>query len=298
MKKLFLSILLLFVVTVTFAQQEIPLYTHMGSDTTIAVVRDNAGQINVVTGISVPTFTVYLPDPQKATGTAVILCAGGGLRMLAWGTDVLNMSKWLNDRGIAAIGVKYRLNTTRIQRPSNSANPFGQMALNVNITQFSEIEHANANPDKSGAGVAVIDTAIVDVRRALQLVRQNATQWGIDAQKVGYLGFSAGGGAAIGATLMADESTMPNFLATAYGPSLMDVTVPQNAPPLFIATRADHQNVAAGLLSLFLEWKKGGAKAEMYIYDDGRMGFGPDDTGTTSGTWRESFYRWLTSNGF
>ena len=54
----------------------------------------------------------------------------------------------------------------------------------------------------------------------------------------------------------------------------------------------------AGMLALFLEWKKSGANAEMYIYDDGQGPFGPGDDHSTSGAWREHFYRWLVSNGW
>ena len=105
-------------------------------------------------------------------------------------------------------------------------------------------------------------------------------------------------GVALGATLRSDAETMPSFLASCYGPSLTDVVVPENAPNLFIAVRARHNNVAAGMLALFLEWKKAGANAEMYIYDDGQGPFGPGDDTTTSGAWREHFYRWMVSNGW
>ena len=137
-----------------------------------------------------------------------------------------------------------------------------------------------------------------DALRTIKLVRTRAKEWGIDPQKVGYLGYSAGGGVAIGATLKADAETMPSFLASCYGPSLTDVTVPENAPKLFIAVRAQHNNVAAGMLALFLEWKKAGVGAEMYIYDDAQGPFGPGDDTTTSGAWRDHFYRWLLSNGW
>ena len=98
--------------------------------------------------------------------------------------------------------------------------------------------------------------------------------------------------------MKADPETRPSFLASCYGPSLTDVAVPENAPNLFIAVRAQHNNVAAGMLALFLEWKKAGANAEMYIYDDGQGPFGPGDDTTTSGAWREHFYRWMISNGW
>ena len=166
------------------------------------------------------------------------------------------------------------------------------------ITGFDQLKQANASPDQSGRPDPSLDAAVEDALRTIRLVRAHAEEWGIDPQKVGYLGYSAGGGVAISATLKADTETMPSFLASCYGPSLTDVVVPANAPNLFIAVRAQHNNVAAGMLALFLEWKKAGASAEMYIYDDGQGHFGPGDDTSTSGAWREHFFRWMVSNGF
>jgi predicted esterase len=214
----------------------------------------------------------------------------------SWGTDVINMAKWLNERGIAAIGLKYR---TRVMGGAGSPRMGGGgMALSASVTEFSKITKSNANPDTSESGVKNIDNAINDALRAMEIVREHSSEWHINPEKIGYLGFSAGGGVGIGATVRADDAHRPAFMATIYGPSLIDVDVPRNAPKLFIATRGDHHNVAAGLVSLYLDWKRAGANAEMHLYDDGTGPFGPDDPGNTSGTWRESFYRWLTFNKF
>ena len=169
----------------------------------------------------------------------------------------------------------------------------GGQALSASVTEFSKITKSNANPDTSESGIKNIDNAINDALRAMEIVREHAAEWHINPDKIGYLGFSAGGGVGIGATVRADAQHRPAFIATIYGPSLIDVEVPENAPKLFIATRGDHHNVAAGLVSLYLDWKRAGANAEMHLYDDGTGPFGPDDPGNTSGTWRESLYRWL-----
>ena len=214
----------------------------------------------------------------------------------SWGSDVINMAEWLNERGIAAIGLKYR---TRVMGGAGGMRMGGGgQALSASVTEFGKITKSNANPDTSESGIKNIDNAINDALRAMEIVRQNAAEWHIDPDKIGYLGFSAGGGVGIGATVRADAAHRPAFMATIYGPSLIDVDVPQNAPKLFIATRGDHHNVAAGLVSLYLDWKRAGANAEMHLYDDGTGPFGPDDPGNTSGTWRESFYRWLQFNKF
>ena len=302
-----ISILALALTTVAFAQQEIRLYNGVapgseGVQDNERITRGHDGNIQSISGVVTPSITVYLPSPEKATGTAVILCSGGGLMSHSWGSDVINMAQWLNERGIAAIGLKYRTRTMG-GGSGMGGRPMGgganrQMGLSASVTEFSKITKSNANPDTSESGVKNIDNAINDALRAMEIVREHAAQWNINPDKIGYLGFSAGGGVGIGATVRADDAHRPAFMATIYGPSLIDVEVPQNAPKLFIATRGDHHNVAAGLVSLYFDWKRAGANAEMHLYDDGTGPFGPDDPGNTSGTWRESFYRWLTFNKF
>ena len=283
-----------------FAQQEIRLYEGVapgseGIQDNERINRAPDGTIQSISGVVTPSITIYLPDADKATGTAVILCSGGGLMSHSWGSDVINMARWLNERGIAAIGLKYR---TRVMGGAGGMRMGGGggQSLSASVTEFSKITKSNANPDTSESGVKNIDNAINDALRAMEIVREHAAEWHINPDKIGYLGFSAGGGVGIGATVRADAAHRPAFMATIYGPSLIDVDVPENAPKLFIATRGDHHNVAAGLVSLYLDWKRAGANAEMHLYDDGTGPFGPDDPGNTSGTWRESFYRWLTFN--
>lgn len=301
MKKAITILALAFTVS-AFAQQEIRLYDGVapgseGVQDNERINRAPDGTIQTISGVVTPSITVYLPSADKATGTAVILCSGGGLMSHSWGSDVINMARWLNERGIAAIGLKYR---TRVMGggPGGPRMGGGGQALSASVTEFSKITKSNANPDTSESGIKNIDNAINDALRTMEVVREHAAEWHINPDKIGYLGFSAGGGVGIGATVRADAQHRPAFMATIYGPSLIDVEVPENAPKLFIATRGDHHNVAAGLVSLYLDWKRAGANAEMHLYDDGTGPFGPDDPGNTSGTWRESFYRWLTFNKF
>jgi len=294
--------------TGVFAQQEIRLYDGIapgseGVQDNERISRGPDGNIQSISGVVTPSITIYLPSADKATGTAVILCSGGGLMSHSWGTDVINMAHWLNERGVAAIGLKYRTRVMGGGPGMGTGRPMGggagrQGGLSATVTEFSKITKSNANPDTSEGGIKNIDNAINDALRAMEIVREHAAEWHIDPNKIGYLGFSAGGGVGIGATVRADDAHRPAFMATIYGPSLIDVDVPQNAPKLFIATRGDHHNVAAGLVSLYLDWKRAGANAEMHLYDDGTGPFGPEDIGNTSGTWRESFYRWLTFNKF
>lgn len=275
------------------AQQTYPLPVKNPSPQGEERVMERNGD-KTITGVTQPSITVFLPEKGKGNGTAVILCAGGGMRALSWSSDVERMAKFFNDRGVAAIGLKYRLNTMPF------APGGGQMPALVDVTGFQKFPKANANPMPGGAGDVAIMNAIDDAREAIKMVREKAVEWGIDPAKVGYLGFSAGGGVAIGATVKAEVGEMPNFLMTAYGPSLIDVDVPSSAPDLLIMTRAEHGNVAAGCLQLFLEWKKAGKNAELHMYGDGNGPFSlatPNGTNTTE-TWAENMLSWLRARKY
>jgi len=242
------------------------------------------------------TIEVYLPQPDRANGSAVVLCAGGAMRFLSWDSDVKQMAAFLNEKGYAAIGLRYHLYGQTTGAPRGM-----QMPPTVDVTHFDRFPHADANPLHYPAGDSILQLAAADGRAAIRFVRQHADEWHLNANKIGYLGFSAGGGVAIAATTQAtNREERPDFLCTNFGPALSEVKVPENAPPLLIMTRVDHPNVAAGLLALFLEWKRAGANAELHMYGDGR---GPyalmEATGkTTTEAWSQQLLGWLEAKGF
>lgn len=275
------------------AQQKIVLSTASEVSNVNENVSDRNG-LKDITGQVQPSVEVYLPAADKANGCAVILCPGGGLRALSWTTDVEQMAELLNAQGIAAIGLKYRLNNTR---PPQGV----QMGPMVDVTAIDHFPKADANPLHYPEGDSVLECAARDAIAAIKLVRQKAEEWNIDTKKVGYMGFSTGGGVALAATMMAkDEDAKPSFLCTNYGPSLMPVTVPKQAPPLLIMSRAEHPNVAAGVLGLFLEWKKAGGNAEIHLFGDGRGPYAlmPSSGQTTTELWNTLFMQWLSAKGF
>ena len=241
-----------------------------------------------------PSIQVFLPAADKANGCAVILCPGGGMRALSWNSDVEQMATFLNERGIAAIGLKYHLNNL----------PFPQgmkMEPMVDVTHLERFPQADANPLHYPAGDSILQLAADDAKAAIRLVRKNTQAWHLDTHKIGYLGFSAGGGVAIAAMIQAsDPAERPDFLCTNFGPSLIPVQVPNPAPPLLIMTRADHQNVAAGLVNLFHEWKKAGGNAELHLYGDGTGPYTlmPQTGRTTTESWSQQFILWLQAKGF
>ena len=228
-----------------------------GNETSIYNVRD-------------PRIEVHLPDPAFANGTAVIILPGGGLRVLGRGKDTQDLIELLLARGIAAIHLEYRTlqvapETLDLPSPASTAPPAGQLPA----PSFPKLEivKANANPAKGNTALdEVLRLAIEDAQQALRLVRSRAAEWRIDPRRIGMLGTSAGGGVAIGALLADDPAARPDFLVSIYGPSLQDVDVRPDAPPLFIATEADHGPVTDGLLALFELWNEARRPAELHVY--------------------------------
>lgn len=258
---------------------------------------DAFGNIESYSKVTVPSMTVCLPDKDKATGTAVVICPGGALVSLAWESEFMNAARWLNAHGIAAIGVKYRL------RQQWKPAPGGLNHKMLGIADVNELPTANANPAGTEVGDKALDNASHDLAEAIRQVKMHAPEWHINPQHIGVMGFSAGGAVSSYYIINSDSASQPAFFASVYGPSLIDVEIPQNAPRLFIAVHADHPNVAAGCLAFFLKWKKANLPAEMHIYDTntgGLFGAGPkaEQLNTPAGSWKEDFYSWLVANKF
>ena len=239
----------------------------------------------VVQNVVDPTLTVYLPDPSTANGAAVIICPAGAFRMLSLDGDVAN---WLNKQGFAAFVLKYRL-----YNPGDSKMaPMDPSKIKLSL------KYANANPAPDNHELNnVIRLATSDGQQAIRLVRRNAEKWHINPSKIGIMGFSAGGGVAVGTALLDDPEGYPNFIVSLYGPSMVDVHVPENAPPLFIAVAANHKPVSLGCVALYSVWNEAGKSAELHVFSKGRGGFGIKKQGLPSDAWSDLFLAWIKGEG-
>jgi acetyl esterase/lipase len=248
----------------------------------------------VVTNVSDPTLTVFLPESAIATGTAAVIAPGGALRVLGFDNEGVKLAEWLNERGIAAFVLKYR---TLQQDPSAPRGPLpGMPGPGSGPREELVIVNANANPAPGDAALAeVLRLAVTDAQAALKLVRNRAVEWRIDPKRVGIIGFSAGGGVAVGTALAVQSDASPDFLVSIYGPSLQDVDVPAHAPPLFIAVGATHFNVTNGCLALFAAWKAAGKPAEIHVYDGISQGFGMTKRGHPVDGWTDRLHEWLVA---
>jgi dienelactone hydrolase len=251
-----------------------------------------------IANVSDPSVTVFLPPPAAATGAAVVVAPGGALRVLGWDNEGVKVARWLNDRGIAALVLKYRTLQAAPAGPRGRGPgaPPGGPGAGAAPRQELEFRKANANPEPTDPALAdVLRMATADAQQALRLARRNATAWRIDPARVGFMGFSAGGGVGIGTALAERSDASPDFLVSLYGPSLQDVDVPAHAPPLFIAVGATHFNVTNGCLALFGAWKAAGKPAEIHVYDQVSAGFGMSSRGLPVDSWTERLFDWMVA---
>jgi acetyl esterase/lipase len=143
----------------------------------------------------------------------------------------------------------------------------------------------------------VLPMAAEDGRQAIRVVRRRAAEWGVAPDRIGIMGFSAGGIVADEATLHHEADSRPSFVGVIYGAPFGDFTVPQDAPPLFILCADDDQLAARNSARLYLRWKEAGKSSELHIYSKGGHGFGMRKSGLPVDHWIERFGEWLDTQG-
>ncbi|UDF05325.1 alpha/beta hydrolase [Asticcacaulis sp. AND118] len=235
--------------------------------------------------VTVATLTPFLPAPGKATGAAVIVAPGGGFRTLSMQNEGWDVARALADKGVAAFVLKYRLNQT----------PEDMAAFEASMREMfsGAARPPRQTPEQAIAGLS---PQIADARAAFALVRSRAKEWHIDADRIGMVGFSAGAMLTM-ATTLAGEDAKPAFIGDIYGP-LSPVTVPADAPPLFVALAADDPLFAHGEFGLIQSWQKAKRPVEFHYYEQGGHGFGMYPKETTSTGWFDAFVSWMKMHGY
>lgn len=233
--------------------------------------------------VTVATLTPILPDPAKATGTAVIVAPGGGFRTLSMENEGWAVARAMAARGVAAFVLKYRLNQTPADMPVFEES-MRQM--------FSDAARPRPAPADRMAGLA---PQIADARAAFALVRSRSTQWKVDPDRIGMVGFSAGAMLTM-ATALAGSDAKPAFIGNIYGP-LAAIEVPADAPPLFVALAADDPLFGNTGFGLIESWRTAKRPVEFHLYEQGGHGFGMYQKETTSTGWFEAFVRWMAMHG-
>ena len=230
---------------------------------------DNTPIGTVVFNVITQTLTAYLPERSRATGTGVIIAPGGAFVALAIDLEGNNVARWLQEKGIAAFVLKYRIMEKR-----------------------GEGIPAGMNMDEAGK------YGIADGIQAVKVVRQHAAEWGLFPDRVGFVGFSAGAMVTSGALLQDDAAARPNFAAMIYGgPFGVIPTIPAKLPPMFLAWAQDDALALDAVIKFHEALKLAGHKPEVHIFSAGGHGFGMRKQGTSSDRWIDAFYYWLEAQG-
>ncbi len=263
---------------------------NMGDEKVLMSPRLDHKQVEVteptrmVTNVSQPTITICRPPKDKETGTAMLICPGGGYWNLYWQLEGEEVAAWLNSQGITGIMLKYRV-----------------------PRQPDEVKTEPAR------------RPLLDAQRAVSLVRSNAAQWGIDPQRIGIIGFSAGGHLALAtatcfekraypATDAIDEvSCRPDFAVLCYAGYLKAkdkdelapwLHIPAGTPPIFLVHGGDdlisspEQSVVA-----YLALKRAGIPTELHIYASTAHDFGVRASDNPCSTWTQACVAWLKHQG-
>ncbi len=298
MSRLFFLVTILILNMSVLAQKSIPLYEGAIPNSKPSKDEEKTemeGGITIVSKIVKPTLTIYLPKPEKATGTAVIICPGGGYWVNAFGHEGTDVAKKLNEMGVAALVLKYRI-------------PNDATMINREIGPLQ------------------------DAQQAIRIVRKRSAEWGIDAHRIGIMGFSAGGHLASTAGTHFDRSVIdnpdnislrPDFMILIYPvisfqdsvghmgsreqligkkPSTEkikyysnELQVTPNTPPTFLVHASDDDVVKSENSIVFYQsLLKNKVSAELHIYEGGGHGFGMDNK-TTDEKWMDNLKVWLVS---
>jgi acetyl esterase/lipase len=242
--------------------------------------RPGEKQVARLTNVTEPTLTLFAPPKEKANGTAIIICPGGGYSILAWDLEGTEVAEWLNRNGVTALVLKYRVP-----------------------------KRANEAPHVA---------PLKDAQRAVSIVRSKAKELGIDENKIGILGFSAGGHLAAMTSMhfeqrsydrldaIDDVSCRPDFAVLVYPAYLTnkeqtelspDVKISKQTPPMFLAHASDDPVTPLSSVLLYAALKRAGVPAELHVYATGGHGYGLRPDHPTAANWPLRCEEWLKGRG-
>ncbi|OSM44356.1 hypothetical protein BCY76_003295 [Nesterenkonia sp. PF2B19] len=264
---------------------EVPLRPADGVPDREQALRRNDGGYRL-RNVTRPTLIPYLPDPGTATGAAVLIAPGGAFLKLSMDSEGADVAHLLRERGVAAFVLKYRLGHT-----GETLEDFGAHLASA----FSPSEDSDVVDTRGGHQRLAVD----DVEDALALIRSRSGEWGVDADRVSAIGFSAGAYAISAAVAAEDPQRRPGSLACIYGGRLPEAgfEVEPGLPDLFTLVDVHDPLCAGDVLELIDTWRLSGAAVEGHIYPGALHGFGARVTGTPVDAWIDLWFDWLDRQG-
>jgi acetyl esterase/lipase len=239
--------------------------------------------------ITTATLTPFLPQPGKANGAAVIVAPGGGFRWLSMGNEGWEVAEALAEQGITAFVLKYRLYPT-----PESLDDFTAW-MNRAFTPPAESSDSAKNEAPPHPMQIDLSNQLEDAEAAYAMIVRRAEEWGVDTDRIGMIGFSAGAGLTMHSTLNSQTMELA-FIGPIYG-GMSPVEVPEDAPPMFNVIATD-DFLFRGQFGVIDSWYKAGIPVEFHLYQNGGHGFGLGNPDRTSNRWFDAFIHWLDVNGF
>jgi acetyl esterase/lipase len=244
-----------------------------------------------ITNVTKPAITVFRPSKDTHTGTAILICPGGGYWNLAWDLEGEEMAAWLNTIGVTGCVLKYR------------------------------VPRREGQPERLPA-----PGPLLDAQRAISLVRSRAADWGIATNRIGVLGFSAGGHLAVATATHFDQrryeaideidkiSCRPDFAVAVYPGYFIEqqpagveinkgvlapyIRIPEGTPPIFLVHASDDPVAGAeNSIVMYMALKRANVPAELHLYASGGHGFGVRKSNLPCSTWTDRCAAWLQSQG-
>ncbi|MDX1961884.1 MAG: alpha/beta hydrolase [Pirellulales bacterium] len=252
--------------------------TELAPEKFLEAKPNEKSDVQRLTNVSQPTLTIYRPAADRDTGAAVVIAPGGGYNILAWDLEGTEVAKWFNSIGVTGIVLKYRV-------PKRADDPTNRLPL-------------------------------MDAQRAISLTRANAKEWGIDPQRIGMLGFSAGGNLTAKTGTQFEkrsydavdhsdqQSCRPDFVMLIYPAYLVekdnptqlitaDVPLGEATPPFFMVHTTDDPVTPLSSVMLYAALKQKNIPVEMHIYQSGGHGYGLRKSELPISTWTDRAEDWL-----
>ena len=231
--------------------------------------------------ISKPEMDIYRAKGNSITDKAVIICPGGGLFFSAYEKEGVKLAKKLSLNGITAIVLKYR------------TYPRKGSVIDWTKTIWDKPQMA------IDSAKIILPYSSKDAMTAIEVMRKNAPKYNINPNKIGLMGFSAGGAVTMETAYNSTQKNQPNFIAPIY--PWMDIVekqeVPSNKPPAFItcANDDDFKEIPLSSEQIYQDWIKADAKVELHMFSKGGHGFGMNELNSPVDRWSQLLIDWILS---
>ncbi|HEY2048943.1 MAG TPA: dienelactone hydrolase family protein [Caulobacteraceae bacterium] len=269
----------------------------VGPEQTFSPPEGVAAGTTMLRNVSEPTLTVFTPEPGTANGCGVVVCPGGGWRILAWEHEGIDVATWFARRGFTAFLLKYRVSATPAD-PAEFAKASAAMQAQLSTPRpAAQAPHRIDQLVRDERLRPAQEIAADDGRRALQIARERGADLGLAPDRIGLIGFSAGA-FLVTDVAMDPQGPPPAFVAAIYGGDTRKRPVPADAPPLFTVIAHDDRLLFRMVEQLYIDWTDADRSAELHIFARGAHGFGMVRQGLPSDRWIDLLGDWLADRGF